>query len=215
VTFDDPKVGINTNSPSSKFHLNGVFTIDDQSSDPSSNGEYSRNGSDVKVYSGGAVRNLSDIGGGGASPLDVDNLYYVVHERLAGTNCGSASSGRQTRVLDTERVNNISNATLNSSTISIPSGDYWVEASAPAYAVNRHKIIFRNTSDNTDSIIGSSEYANNSQTRSFLSGKISIGGTKHFELKHYTESSNSSNGLGVETNEGTVEVYSVVKIWKI
>jgi len=38
------------------------ININDSSADPSAtNGEFSRNGTDVKVYSGGAVRNFSDI----------------------------------------------------------------------------------------------------------------------------------------------------------
>ncbi|MFB6199113.1 MAG: hypothetical protein ABEI52_12750, partial [Halobacteriaceae archaeon] len=36
----------------------------DSSSDPSSNGQLQRNGSDVKVHSGGSVRNLSNVSGG-------------------------------------------------------------------------------------------------------------------------------------------------------
>ena len=38
----------------------------DFSTDPNINGEFRQNGADVKVYSGGAVRNFSDITGGGA-----------------------------------------------------------------------------------------------------------------------------------------------------
>lgn len=41
---------------------NGVLTLGDTSADPTANGELTLNGSDVKVYSGGSVRNLSNVG---------------------------------------------------------------------------------------------------------------------------------------------------------
>jgi|GEM_PF-3351978 len=45
--------------------FDSTVILADQAADPSANGEVQRNGSDVKVYSGGAVRNLSNIGSGG------------------------------------------------------------------------------------------------------------------------------------------------------
>lgn len=49
--------------------LDTTLTLLDQASDPTANGEIQRNGSDVKVYSGGSVKNISNIGGstGGVS----------------------------------------------------------------------------------------------------------------------------------------------------
>jgi len=41
--------------------LSEVLVINDNSLDPVSNGEFTRNSADVKVFSGGAVRNMSDI----------------------------------------------------------------------------------------------------------------------------------------------------------
>jgi len=41
--------------------------INDSATDPSTNGELRRNGVDVKVYSGGAVKNMSNIGSGGGA----------------------------------------------------------------------------------------------------------------------------------------------------
>jgi len=39
-------------------------TVNDTATDPTVNGQLRRNGVDLKAYSGGAVRNLSNIGGG-------------------------------------------------------------------------------------------------------------------------------------------------------
>jgi hypothetical protein len=174
---------------------------------------------DLAAHLKGIDQEVANIGGAG-SPLDVDNLYYVVDEKSSGTNGGSSSSGRQTRDLNTERVSNITNASLSTNTISLPSGDYWIDADAPARYTDSHKIIFRNTSDNSDEIIGTTEHAQqksgaNEQTKALLSGFVSIGASKNFEIKHYIESSLASNGLGLAAGEGTVEVYTQVRIWKI
>jgi len=38
--------------------------LTDNAQDPTTNGEIRRNGPDIKAYTGGSVKNLSDIGGG-------------------------------------------------------------------------------------------------------------------------------------------------------
>lgn len=43
-----------------------IAALIDTGSDPSTEGAFQRNGADVKVHSGGSVRNLSDIGSGGS-----------------------------------------------------------------------------------------------------------------------------------------------------
>ena len=50
------------------------ITINDSATNPSFNGEFRRNGSDVKVFSGGAIRNLSDIISGGGANVTLSNL---------------------------------------------------------------------------------------------------------------------------------------------
>jgi hypothetical protein len=47
-----------------------VLDMDDAAADPSANGELQRNGADLKAYSGGQVRNLSNIGSGGGALTD-------------------------------------------------------------------------------------------------------------------------------------------------
>jgi len=49
-------------TPNGQYQLDTVLTLLDQATDPSANGEFTLNGSDVKVHSGGSVRNLSNVG---------------------------------------------------------------------------------------------------------------------------------------------------------
>jgi hypothetical protein len=57
--------------------LSDVLTFNDSTADPSANGQMQRNSTDVKVYSGGAVRNLSDIGAAGGANVNLSNLTAV------------------------------------------------------------------------------------------------------------------------------------------
>jgi len=50
--------------------------VNDTSQDPTTDGEIRRNGTDIKAYTGGAVKNLSDIGSGGSSGTDKTTAYY-------------------------------------------------------------------------------------------------------------------------------------------
>jgi len=63
--------------------LSDTLTINDSSTDPSANGQFQRNGVDAKVFSGGAVRNFSDIVSGGSANTALSNLASVaVNESL-------------------------------------------------------------------------------------------------------------------------------------
>jgi len=52
--------------------LNNSFVINNSSTNPTANGEFTRNGNDVKVFTGGVLKSLTDIGSGGGSGADTD-----------------------------------------------------------------------------------------------------------------------------------------------
>jgi hypothetical protein len=61
--------GTSSNPVPDTSHFNAISTrladITDAAQDPVANGEIRRNGTDIKAYTGGSVKNLSDIGSGG------------------------------------------------------------------------------------------------------------------------------------------------------
>lgn len=57
--------------------LNDTLTINNSALDPSTNGQFTRNVNDVKVFSGGAVRNLSNISAIAGATVALDNLAGV------------------------------------------------------------------------------------------------------------------------------------------
>jgi len=69
--FDETSL---TGSGSMNLILNNDLLFNNGLVDPFVNGQMNRNGADVKVFSGGAVRNLSNIGTGGGANTFLSNL---------------------------------------------------------------------------------------------------------------------------------------------
>jgi hypothetical protein len=147
-------------------------------------------------------------------------LLHVRDEKASDTAGGAASATTyHTRVLNTVVTNEISGASLASNQITLPSGTYFIMSRAPAFMVNVTKSILYNTTDSSNTVIGSSGYADvngYAYFDCFIFGRFTIGATKVFEIRHYTDLARANNGLGVETNlAGVIEVYTDVQIWKV
>jgi len=154
-------------------------------------------------------------GGGTGGTVD---YILIEDQKSSGTAGGTFTNGAwRTRDLNTEVVDTGGNASLSSNQITLDSGTYRVRASAPTYNGGRHQIRLQNTTDATTLIVGTSEYASNNQTRSWLEGEITVGSSKALELQHQCEATNATNGFGVSCGGNfTVahEVFSVIEFWK-
>jgi len=148
-------------------------------------------------------------------------LLHVRDEKSSGTSGGAVSSGSWvTRTLNTSVTNEITGASLSSNQITLPSGTYYIHASAPANRINQHKAKLRNTTDSSDTILGTSEYCESNYpntTHSFVIGRFTISAQKTFELQHRVATSETTYnvGLGVASSFSVVEVYTDVRIWKV
>lgn len=154
------------------------------------------------------------------SVLDNFSDIAIFNESQAsGTNGGTATAGSFVkRTLNTTVVNNITGCSIAASVITLPAGTYFINATAPAYAINSCQSKLRNTTDSTNAIMGMS--ANGNQTyfgysTSPLAGLVTITGTKTFELQMRTQSTQATNGLGVATSFGDGEVYSSIQIVRV
>jgi microcystin-dependent protein len=152
-------------------------------------------------------------------PLLQPRIATLSDVKASGTAGGTATAGSyQTRTLNTLSDPSGIVTSLASNQFVLPAGEYYIEVSAPAAAVGRHKIKIRNITDSTDSILGTAEFtavAATYTTRAFLSGNIVISSSKSFELQHRVETTKTSDGFGVATSFGDSEVYSIVKITKV
>jgi len=170
----------------------------------------------VLQTNGSGVLSFSSSGGKFESAL-----LHVRDEKSSGTDSGTSTAGSfQTRTLNTVMTNEISGASLSSNQITLPSGTYYIHASAPAFMVDSHKLKLRNTTDSSDTLIGSSEYAETGaesrpSNRSFIIGRFTISSQKTFEIQHRSSGTRGGNGFGVNSNFSVTEVYADVQIWKV
>jgi hypothetical protein len=146
-------------------------------------------------------------------------LLHVRDEKSSNSLGGGFTSGSfQTRTLNTSMTNEISGASLASNQITLPTGTYYIHASAPAYSVDSHKLKLRNTTDSSDTLIGTSQFAYNVssvENHSFVIGRFTIAAQKVFELQHRCTNTKSGDGFGVNGGFSVVEVFADVQIWKV
>ena len=145
-------------------------------------------------------------------------LLHVRDEKSSGTDGGTNTTGSfVTRTLNTVMTNEISGASLASNKITLPAGTYFIYARVPAFNVDRHKTKLRNTTDSSDTLIGSNSYVSGSsiQVDSWIIGRFTIAGTKEFEIHYRNQTAITSTGLGLGVGYGVLEVYTDVQIWKV
>lgn len=150
--------------------------------------------------------------------------YLIVNDtKAANTESGTFTQDAwQTRTLNTVVYNTITGASLGSGVtankITLPAGTYIIQAIAPAYLVDKHKCKLKNITDNTDTLIGSSEFcddANEVQSSSTIIGSFVIAAEKVFELQHYCSLTFAASGFGLRSNMGVSEIYAQVMISKV
>lgn len=146
-------------------------------------------------------------------------LLQVQDQKPAGTSGGTFTSGAwQTRTLNTALTSEISGASLSANQITLPSGTYYIEAYAVAYTVGWNKIRFRNITDGTTAIVGSTSKSDGgafSNIESRLAGRFTIAGSKVFELQHYCQNTIAGTGFGFGSATGEIDLYADARIWKV
>lgn len=150
-------------------------------------------------------------------PLIYDQVIYQ-DQKSPLTNGGTFTSGAwRTRVLNTELYSRQTTAwsSLSSNQITLQAGTYYVTASAPSYRVNQNRIKIRNITDLTDEILGTNEFSNNTQSRSFLEGVITVASAKTYELQHRGAVTIANNGFGISSPFGINEVFATIRIIKL
>lgn len=143
----------------------------------------------------------------------------VVDQKAANTGGGTFTSGAwRTRDLQTVRTNTITGASLSSNQIILPIGTYQINSIAPAFACARHKSKLYNVSDATDILVGSSVFSSatsGASINSVINGQFAISAQKTFEIRHQCQTTRATDGFGIESNLGVVEIYTQVQIWKV
>jgi len=144
-------------------------------------------------------------------------LFHVRDQKPAGTPGGTASSATwNIRTLNTVVTNEITGASLATNIITLPAGTYEIDALAPAYKVNGHKLRLYNITDAVTTLVGTSCHANDIVSSiSLIRGRFTLTSTKTFRLEHYTTSAEGTFGLGPAGGPSEVETYADVRIEKL
>ena len=97
----------------------------------------------------------------------------------------------------------------------LAAGTYLIKWRSPMYAVNRHKAWLYDVTNSANRGMGVSAFAGDDQTDSFGQIRVTITGNTTYELRHRGTNTQSTYGLGVESNfGGTLEIYAQVEIYK-
>jgi hypothetical protein len=158
-----------------------------------------------------------DLNTGPAASLQV----AVVNDTKAqNTDGGTFTSGAwRTRDLNTVQSSQ-SWMSLSANQVVLGAGTYYIQATAPGWVVGDHQSRFQNITDSSTELTGTSEIsllvtaAGTAQTKSKISGVITIVSTKTFELQHQCNVTQTTNGFGVSGNF-TSEIYSELTIIKL
>jgi|GEM_PF-2465090 len=149
------------------------------------------------------------------------SAMLVVQQVTTGTTqAGALTASTWTkRALGALKSNTISGASIASSVISLPNGEYMAEIWATAYLANNHVARLRNTSDSTDAVI--TNYGRSQVTAAdnhIVYGKDTFtvtGGPKNFELQHNCETTNAAGQGNPTTNFSINNVFAQVIIHKV
>lgn len=169
-----------------------------------------------------AASAIAVTGGTITGTLISDNLIVLTDTKAATTDGGTATTGTSNvRVINTENIDTGGYCSLASNQFTLTAGTYEIEASAPGYLVNRHKIYLYNATDTAvvqdtggNDIYGTPEkssVAGTTQSRSFISSRFTIGASKALEIRHGIETTANTNGFGIAYGVG-VEIYTIVKL---
>jgi hypothetical protein len=140
-------------------------------------------------------------------------------QKAANTAGGSSTSGSwQTRTLNTEVYDDIG-ITLSSNQMTLPVGTYDVEATTTLYRTDRARARLQDVTNGVTLAISECRYGpsttSGDQHTPRVQGRFTLSGTAAVELQSRVETSQATNGLGVQSNFGAVEVYSRVRLVKL
>ena len=143
---------------------------------------------------------------------------YLKDVKPPGTAGGTFTAGGwRTRTLNTVEGDG-SIVSLSGSQFQLGPGKYEIEASAPAFTVNRHQSKLRNITTSTDTSIGSSEFSGGAEivvTKSHIASTVVLTTSTIFELQHTCQTTRVGDGFGLTAFSGVDDLFSIVKIKKV
>jgi hypothetical protein len=168
------------------------------------------------AVAGTTVLDLPAVSGTIALTSQTQTFMVVSYEVGSTTDGGTATGGSfQTRPLNTINYNGITGASLASNAVTLPAGNYLVNACASAFLVNQFRLRIRNTTASTNLVLGILNEAAGIENNGYLSGQFTLSGTSTIELQMYCQTTRGGDGMGTNGGSGGVNaVYAVMQLIK-
>lgn len=147
-------------------------------------------------------------------------VAIISHTVASGVQSGDFNSGAyQTRPLNVLEDPYSLGITLNANQITLPAGEYEIDAWGTSHDVNANKMRLQNITDNSTLLVGPPSFTGTTDGSvrypSIVKGRVVITSTKVLELQHRCLTTKTSNGFGQSASFGDSEVYAMIKITKI
>ncbi len=164
---------------------------------------------------GDQLKVLRGDGTWAASASALGSGFIILEDQKATTTPGQTfvTGTWNQRNITTEVVDTNGQCTVGSNQFTLDAGTYRLSASAPAYKADRHRLRLYNVTAAAVTAYGPAAY-----TESTVSGgvalincRFTIAATTTFRLDHWSGNGVVSGG-GVETSDGTTEIYTHIEI---
>ena len=144
-----------------------------------------------------------------------ESYAIICDQKTSTTTGGTFTSGAwRTRDLNTELADADGIVSISSNQFTLGAGSYFIEAFAPAYEVVRHQLRIYNATDAASVQVGQGAYSSTASLDiAYVSGRVTITGSKAFEIQHQCNTSRSGVGYGYHINYNE-EIFTVVNIFK-
>lgn len=153
---------------------------------------------------------------GGTGTSSASKILHIQDVKDALVNGGTMTLGAwRTRDLNTIATNRIDGSSLVSNRISLPAGEYWVEAHAIGYAISYHQSRLYDVETSSTLLMGEPAYSPADNVRASLMGLITVTGTESLELQHRASSTRLDSGMGIGNPFGEQNIYSQIVIRKV
>ena len=204
----------------------GIAGVDGAVAAPALTGTDSNTGitfpaADTIKFSTGGVERMSITNSGVTGGGKFSSYAIIEDQKGAGANGGTFTSGAwRTRDLNTEIADADSIVSISSNQFTLQAGNYLIQASAPAYNVDRHQAALYDITANNFHSLGTNEYAKGdagTASRSIVNGRVSISSANVYEIRHRCQTTFSTYGGGVfigTSNWITDNNYTYVIIFK-
>ena len=155
----------------------------------------------------GSAGQFMKTDGSGNLSFDAAGGLYASYALLADIKLSSTAGGGtltsgdwRTRDLNTEISDADGIVSISSNQFTLGAGTYRILANVPSYQTNRHQSALYNVTDSSYVQYGSTEYtgsSDNVNTISILRSRFTISGSKVFEIRHRSQTTETTYGFGV------------------